>query len=49
MDPPFLAGKKHNTYDDILSRSDPLPTVGFILACLRYIFDIKMWRFLLKR
>lgn len=49
LKPPFLAGKKHNTYDDIISKSDPLPTLGFVLACFRYLFDINMWRFIFKR
>lgn len=48
MEPPFLAGKKHNTYDDTISLADPLPTLGFFLACLRYFFDIEKWRFVLK-
>lgn len=49
MNPPFWGGKKHNMYDDIISKEDPLPVVGFILACLRYMFDLNMWRFLLRR
>lgn len=49
MDPPFLAGQRQQVYDDILSREDPLPVLGFILACGRYLFDANMWKFLLKR
>lgn len=49
MDPPFLAGSRQQVYDDILSWEDPLPGLGFILACGRYLFDAKMWRFMLKR
>lgn len=49
MDPPLWAGKKHATKDDILSWQDPLPTVGFGLACLRYLLDWKAWRFVFKR
>jgi hypothetical protein len=48
MNPSFFAGKKDNVYDDILSWGDPLPTLGFIMACLRYLFDGEMWRFILK-
>lgn len=49
MNPPLLAGKKHNTFDDILSIKDPFPTLGFILACLRYIFSFKKWEFVFRR
>lgn len=35
--------------DDIISSSDPGPTVGFMLAVARYIFDVNMWKFVLKR
>jgi predicted ATP-grasp superfamily ATP-dependent carboligase len=48
MNPSFLAGKKDNVYDDILSWDDPLPTLGFIMSCFRYLFDGQMWRFVLK-
>ncbi|MCR4440819.1 MAG: ATP-grasp domain-containing protein [Peptococcaceae bacterium] len=48
MDPPFLAGKKRDVYDDILSLDDPLPALGFLLACFRYLLDREMWRFVLK-
>jgi predicted ATP-grasp superfamily ATP-dependent carboligase len=47
MDPPFWS-TKYDDNDDIYSKDDPLPVLGFILACLRYLFDIKMWRFLLR-
>ncbi|MCR4440820.1 MAG: ATP-grasp domain-containing protein [Peptococcaceae bacterium] len=49
MDPPFLAGKKRNVHDDILSWDDPLPTLGFVLACLRYLPDLQMWKEVLGR
>lgn len=49
MNPPFISGKKSRLYDDILSKEDPLPTMGFILACFRYVFDFSMWKFFLKR
>lgn len=49
MEPPFLAGKKHKIYDDMLSKEDPLPVLGFILACFKYFFDLNMWRFMFKR
>ena len=48
MYPPFLGGKKHNVYDDIICKDDPLAVLGFTLACFRYILDIKMWKFLLR-
>lgn len=48
MNPPFWSGKKYNMRDDIISKEDPLPVFGFFLACLYYLFDLKMWRFLLR-
>ncbi|MCD6572938.1 MAG: ATP-grasp domain-containing protein, partial [Thermoplasmata archaeon] len=44
--PEFL---KFNTNYDILSLEDPMPTLGFILATARYLFDKKMWKFVLRR
>lgn len=49
LKPPFWWGSGHHVYDDIISKEDPLPALGFILACIRYLFDIKMWRFIFKR
>ena len=44
--PEFL---KFNTNYDILSLKDPGPTLGFILASLRYSLDLEMWKFVLRR
>ena len=44
--PEFL---KFNTNYDILSLEDPGPTLGFILATTRYLFDKDMWKFVLRR
>lgn len=49
MNPPLLSGKDINMRDDIISKDDPMPVVGFVAACLRYIFDKRMWKFLLRR
>jgi predicted ATP-grasp superfamily ATP-dependent carboligase len=49
MNPPFLGGKKYEMYDDILSKDDPKPTIGFVLACMRYMLDIEKWKFVFKR
>jgi len=49
MNPPIWGRKKYKVYDDILSKEDPLPLFGFILACFRYAFDIKMWKLMFKR
>jgi predicted ATP-grasp superfamily ATP-dependent carboligase len=49
MEPPFFAGKKHGVEDDTIDIDDPLPVLGFILACFRYLFDINMWKFIFKR
>lgn len=35
--------------DDIISCEDPGPTLGFVLAVARYLFDANMWKFVLKR
>ncbi|OEC86680.1 MULTISPECIES: carboxylate--amine ligase [Methanobacterium] len=40
---------KWDTPDDIISKDDIGPTFGFIVATLRYIFDIEMWKFVLRR
>ncbi|HEY8804695.1 MAG TPA: ATP-grasp domain-containing protein [Clostridium sp.] len=49
MKPPFLAGEKYGVQDDIVSKKDPLPVLGFILACFRYLFDKNMWKLIFKR
>lgn len=49
MDPPFWSGRKQDVYDDLVSLSDPLPVVGFCLACLRYFPDPGMWKSFLLR
>lgn len=49
MDPPFFCAKKSGIYDDIISLKDPLPTLGFFLACLRYLPDQKMRKFMFDR
>lgn len=49
MDPPLFSGKKHNIYDDIISFDDPLPSAGFFLSCLRYLFSRKMWKIMFFR
>jgi predicted ATP-grasp superfamily ATP-dependent carboligase len=35
--------------DDIISYDDPGPTAGFMMAVARYLFDLNMWKFVLKR
>ena len=49
MDPPFFTTKKSGVHDDIVSLKDPLPTLGFFLACLRYLPDWHMWKFMFRR
>jgi predicted ATP-grasp superfamily ATP-dependent carboligase len=49
MDPPFWAGRRSGVEDDILSLADPLPTVGVLLACLRYSFSPEAWKMMLRR
>lgn len=47
--PRFWSGPKSGGIDDILSWKDPMPTIGFILACLRYISDPDAWKLLFNR
>lgn len=49
MNPPFISNKKQRIKDDIISKQDPMPVLGFILACFRYLLDFNMWRFMFKR
>lgn len=49
LSPSFLPSKRQKIHDDILSLKDPLPTLGFCMACLRYLLDIKVWRKMIKR
>jgi hypothetical protein len=34
---------------DILSWSDPGPTLGFMMAAARYMFDRELWRFVIRK
>lgn len=47
MNPPFLRLDPF-THDDILSREDPMPALGFCLAVLRYALDLRMWRLIIR-
>lgn len=49
MEPSLWAGKSKSVYDDIISLKDPLPTLGFFLACLRYSLDKEMWKMMFDR
>lgn len=46
LDPPFFTTKLK---DDIISRDDPWPTVGFLVSALRFSLDLKMWKFIITR
>lgn len=45
MDPSFFSRIK----DDIAWIKDPMPVIGFMLACFRYLFDKKMWKAMFDR
>jgi predicted ATP-grasp superfamily ATP-dependent carboligase len=45
MDPPFFSRIK----DDTAWLKDPMPVIGFMLACFRYLFDKRMWKMLLRK
>lgn len=49
MSPHFWGDRNYKMKDDIISKDDPMPVVGFVMACIRYIFDRRMWKFLLRR
>ncbi len=49
MDPPFFSTRNSGLHDDIVSLEDPLPALGFFLACLRYVFDPGMWKLMFFR
>lgn len=49
MDPPLFAGKEQRVNDDILSAEDPMPVLGFALACAKYAFQADMWKFMFRR
>lgn len=46
LNPPFWS---RQAQDDIWSRRDPLPTLGFALAVARLLFDRKVWKMMFKR
>lgn len=48
MVPPIIGGNG-NIQDDILSRQDPLPALGFFLASLRLMAERRTWGMLFKR
>ncbi|WP_274364176.1 ATP-grasp domain-containing protein [Paenibacillus thermotolerans] len=49
VEPAFWARSGTSGSDDILSLHDPMPTVGFMLACLRSLPDPKAWNMVFKR
>lgn len=48
MDPPFLK-KDKRVRDDILSRQDPGPALGFVLSAAAMVFDPQVWNMMFKR
>lgn len=49
LEPGFFDFFARDTGYDIISPRDPGPVLGFFLAAARYLFDRRMWRFLLRR
>lgn len=49
IEPSFFATSKQDLPDDTLSWDDPKPLLGFILACLHYLPDMRMWKFMFRR
>lgn len=48
MEPPFFRTMDGRTRDDILDREDPLPALGLAAAVLRHLFDLRMWRMVIR-
>lgn len=48
MDPPFFRTMDGRTRDDIIDREDPLPVLGFVAAVVRHLFDLRMWRTVIR-
>jgi predicted ATP-grasp superfamily ATP-dependent carboligase len=49
LNPPFISSNKNKLYDDIISKKDFFPVLGFLLSVLMYIPNIKMWKSMFKR
>jgi len=49
LEPGFWSGSAKGGSDDIISMHDPMPSVGFLLSCLRYVPDPKAWKMLFNR
>ncbi|EXX85699.1 hypothetical protein BG53_07725 [Paenibacillus darwinianus] len=49
LDPPAWAGKRSGGEDDILSWTDPMPALGLLATCGRFMFDRGVWRSLIRR
>lgn len=49
IDPGFWSSTDIGGADDILSWLDPMPTLGFMLSCLRYIVSPKAWKMIFDR
>jgi len=49
ISPGFWQGAPAGGKDDIVSLRDPLPTLGFMLACLKYAADPRAWKLVFQR
>ena len=49
LEPSFFGTGRSGLYDDTVALKDPLPVLGFFLACLRYLPNREMWRFMFRR
>lgn len=49
MRDPFFNRKKNGIQDDIISRQDWMPTVGFFISLLRLVFMKEMWKLMFRR
>jgi predicted ATP-grasp superfamily ATP-dependent carboligase len=49
MQPKFFDFKSYYINDDIITKDDKMPFIGFLLACGRYLFNKNMWKALIRR
>lgn len=48
ISPGFFSTYDERTFDDILSREDRGPALGMVLAMFRFLFDLQMWKVLMR-
>ena len=49
MEPPFFSFRDPRLRDDILSKDDPMATLGFVAGVARLLLDFDVWKMMFKR